>query len=473
MNKLKIYEELRKRGITLDKDGNVKRFNPNYFPSYIKENYLIIYANDKTYYVYDNGVWEMQEIAKLLRDLRNEFQAPMFGVWSPSMEKDYMVGMERELYYDGELNLYKNLINLINGMFNTDNFTLIEHDPKYYSTVRIPIEYTPNAECPMWKQFLLQIFEGDEERIKVAQEWAGYMLTPITKAQKALLLVGEGENGKGVFVDTMRLVVGEENISNITLNELNNEFSRIRLHNKTANISGENEMNGKSFNTQYFKAIVGEDTISAAEKHMPSISFKPICKMILTMNNLPDTKDTSHGYFRRLSLLPFNANFSESNRDNDLREKLKAELPGIFLWSMEGLKRLKANDFKFSPCKSMDDMLKTYQTEQKPMYEFFEDCIAPTEDARYREDNKLVYNTFKNWVADNGIGYPYSKLSNPKFWREFEAVAKKKGYKCTAGRSDKFRYHTGIKVVGEYKADLGFRPNNQFTITVNDEVSNL
>lgn len=140
---------------------------------------------------------------------------------------------------------------------------------------------------------------------------------------------------------------------------------------------------------------------------------------------------------------------------------------------MVGLKRLRENNYKFSPCKSMDEMLKKYQTEQKPMYEFFEDCIVPVEDTSYREDNKLVYNTYKNWASENGIDYHYAKMSSQKFWRDFEIVAKKKGYKCSSGRSNTFRYHTGIKVVGEYKAIMGISPNNKFTVSIDDEVSNL
>ncbi|NMM65240.1 hypothetical protein HBE96_21895 [Clostridium sp. P21] len=418
--------------------------------------------------MYNNEVWEIQDEVKFLQYLRDEFQKPMFGIWTPTIERDYIIGMERELYYHGELNPHKNLINLINGMFDTETFKLIPHNPKYYSTIRIPIEFTPDANCTMWDEFLIQIFEGDKERIKVAQEWAGYMITPDTNAQKALILLGEGENGKGVFIDTMRLVIGEDNISDIPLNELDRTFSRIKLYNKTANISGENEMNGKSFNTQYFKAIVGEDTINAEEKYMPSISFKPTAKLISTMNRLPNTKDVSHGYFRRLSILCFNANFSGEKRDNKLREKLKQELPGIFIWAMEGLRRLKENDYKFSTCKSMDEMLKQYKTDQTPMYEFFEDCIEPVEDESYREDNKIVYKTFKNWATENGIEYHYAQMSYQKFWREFEAVAKKKGYKCSSGRSNTFRYHTGIKVVGEYRAII----NNKFIFSIDDELNN-
>lgn len=407
-----------------------------------------------------------------MKYLRDEFQKPMFGIWTPTIERDYMIGMERELYYDDELNSNKNLINLVNGMFDTESFELKPHDYRYYSTIRIPIEYIIDAGCPRFQRFLRQVFEEDEERIMVAQEWAGYILTTATNAQKALILLGEGENGKGVFVDTLSQLIGEDNISNIPLNELSRPFSRVRLYNKTANISGENEMNGKSFNTQYFKAIVGEDTISAEEKNKPVFSFKSTAKLIMTMNNLPDTRDTSYGYFRRLSILAFNANFSGEKRDNQLREKLKEELPGIFLWAMEGLKRLRQNDYKFSPCKSMDEMLKGYQIEQKPMFQFFEDCIVPIEDTSYREDNKIVYSTFKNWATANGIEHHYAQMSLQKFWREFEAVAKKKSYKCNSGHSNIFRYHTGIKVVGEYRAMMGIDLNNKFALSIDDELNN-
>ncbi|MHC1723203.1 MAG: phage/plasmid primase, P4 family [Aminipila sp.] len=467
MSQIEIYQELKKRGVEFKKNGDLK-WNPNYFPKYIKENHRIIYASDKSYYKYEDGIWKVQDEGKLLKVLRDIFQKPKFGVWTPNYEKDYMIGMQRELYYECELNPNKNLINVKNGMYDTENFCLIPHDYRYYSTIRIPIKHIADAICPRFLKFLEEVFEGDEERIQVAQEWAGYIMTTATKAQKALILLGEGENGKGVFVDTLSSIVGEDNISNIPLNELSRAFSRVRLHNKTANISGENEMNGKSFNTQYFKAIVGEDVISAEEKNKPVFSFKSTAKLVMTMNNLPDTRDTSYGFFRRLSILAFNANFSGEKRDNQLKEKLKEELPGIFLWAMEGLKRLRENDYKFSPCRSMDEMLKTYQAEQKPMYEFFEDCIVE-DSANHREDNKLVYNTFKNWANENGIGY-YSKISAQKFWREFEAVAKKKGFKCNSNHSNTLRYHTGIKVVGEYKAILGLKINSHSNISIDDEI---
>lgn len=444
-------EELKKRGFTLDEAGKVKDFNANYFAEYIRSHYRLIYGRDGFFYEYQSkeGIWQKQDEGSLLRDLRNILQKPRFGVWTSYREKEYMTAIKRTLYHEEEMNPKKNLINLKNGMFDMETFKLIPHSHEYFSTIQIPIKYNSNAECPRFKQFLEEIFEGDKERKAVCQEWAGYSLTTSTKAQKALILYGNGENGKGVFIDTLSLLIGKENISNISLNELNKGFSRVCLYNKIVNISSENEMNGKSFNTQYFKAIVGEDTINAEQKNKPVFSFKPTAKMLLTMNNLPDTKDTSHGYFRRLSILCFNASFSNNQRDNNLKEKLQKELPGIFIWAIKGLKRLKENEFKFSECSNMDEVLKQYQKEQTPMLQFFDECIVEEKDNSYRVENKVLYNAFKGWAYRNGFSQ-YSKISSQKFWREFERIAKTKGYQCKAGRSNTTRYHTGIKFVREY-----------------------
>ena len=90
---------------------------------------------------------------------------------------------------------------MLNGMYDLEEFSLVEHNKNFYSTIQIPINYLPNAECPMFIKFLKDSFQDDEESEKLAQEWAGYLLTAETKAQKALLLYGSGANGKGVFID--------------------------------------------------------------------------------------------------------------------------------------------------------------------------------------------------------------------------------------------------------------------------------
>lgn len=441
--------ELMARGVIVDDNGKILGFNANYFAEYIRTNYPIIYGMDNCFYMYKNGAWIKVNDDSIFKMLRDILQEPKFGVWRKRFEEEYIVALKREIYHAKEMNMYNHIINLKNGVFDIRDMIFSSHNPKHFSTIQIPVEYKENAECPTFLKYLDEVFEGDKERIAVAQEWFGYALTTETKAQKALILYGSGGNGKGVFVEVLSLLIGADNISHIPLNELHKGFSRVCLYGKTANISSENESDGKTLNTQYFKAIVGEDVINAEQKGKPVFSFKPTVKMIFSMNNFPTTKDKSNGYYRRLMILNFSAYFSEENRDKDLKKKLRKELPGIFLWAIEGLKRLKENDYKFSKCRNMEEMLDEYKVEQNPLIGFFDECVAKEDDTEHRESNKEIYEAFKKWAEDNGHKV-YASISSQKFWKQFEALAKERGWQCKSGRSNSFRYHTGVRV--EYKA---------------------
>lgn len=465
--------ELEKRGFSIDpKTGGIIGFNANFFVEYVKERINILYSTDEFYYIYNDGVWVKKNDKEVLQLLRDMLQEPRFGIWKSRMEEEYTLALKREVFFSGELNPYKNIINMKNGVYDLKTQEFLPHNPKYLSTIQIPVEYKEQADWERFRRYLEEIFEKDYERIALAQEWFGYAITTETKAQKALILHGSGGNGKGVFTEVLSMLIGDDNISHIPLNELHKGFSRVCLYNKTANICNENETDGKSFNTQYFKAIVGEDTINAEQKNKPVFSFKPTVKFILSMNSLSSTKDKSKGYFRRLMILNFTAYFSEASRDKDLKDKLKDELPGIFLWAVDGLKRLEANDFKFSKCKNMEKSLKKYEKEQNPLIAFFEDCIVTTDDLSYREDNRVIINTFKNWAETNGHK-GYASMSSQRFWKEFEAIALSKGYNCEAGRSNALRYHKGVKVEGEYKAALITRPRSIFRETIEEQMAEL
>lgn len=444
-------KEIEDMGISVcNKTFTVKYFRPNRYAFYVSSKLKLIF-NKEDFYIYKTGVWTKLNEHYLLAKLRNQLHKYFDDIWSLKREKEYIEALKRLIFYNGELNLNKRYINLINGMYDIQEFKLVEHQPEFYSNIRIQIEYDENAKCPNFIKFIDQCFLYDEESKVLAQEWAGYLLTAETKAQKALILYGGGSNGKGVFIDIISYLIGKENISSIPLNELHKSFSRVCLYNKTANISNENECNGNSLNTQYFKAITGEDVISAEQKNKPVFEFKPTVKLVFSTNNLPHTKDTSYGFMRRLSILHFKNTVKEENKDRDLKEKLKLESQGIFLWAIEGLKRLKENNFKFSECTTSNEAINQYEKELNPMLLFFEECISKVNDEN-REDRKIIYNSFKVWAEANGMD-GYAKISTQRFWKKFQEHAKAIGYTCTLGRSNTFRYCTGVKVTGEYRVN--------------------
>ena len=183
-------EELVERGFGIkESNGEIFNFNANFFADYINNRIDILYAKDGFFYIYGKGVWVKKEDIEILTMLRDILQEPRFGVWSKRREEEYIVALKREVFYSGELNPFRNIINMKNGVFDLETFKFKPHDKKYLSTIQIPVEHKEDAKCPRFLQYTSEVFGGDKERIAVAQEWYGYSLTTETKAQKALISI--------------------------------------------------------------------------------------------------------------------------------------------------------------------------------------------------------------------------------------------------------------------------------------------
>lgn len=435
-----------------EKTGKVLGLNANIFAFYVSKKSRLIY-NKNDFYNYKEGLgkWIKVEDMKMKSTLRSILLSHCDSIWTRKLEDEYIEALKRTVFYEGELNSNRRFINMLNGMYDLETHTLLQHSYTYYSTIQIPIEYDKNAECTNFEKFLHESFLGDKESICVAEEWLGYAMTADTKAQKALVLYAKGRNGKGVYLHILGACVGKENTSNVAITELSNSFMRSSLHNKLANICSEMELNSRSLNTQYFKMITGEDEIMVEEKHKPAFSLKPTVKLIYSTNNLPHTKDVTLGFKRRLSILHFKNTVAEKDIDVNLKETLEAEISGIFNLAMNGLKRLKANNFQFTKCKASEELLKEYEKDLNPMISFFDECIEQA-DETYREDRKVIYNTFRVWADANGYK-GFADISTRKFWAKFNEQMGALEYKYKTGHSNNLSYYTSIKVVGDYKID--------------------
>ena len=446
--------ELYVRGFVLNEDSEVIKHNPNFFARHVQENFDFIHANDSTWYQYQESLFVEITQNELEQFVYEEMQEPRFGVWRERYAKESLVAMKNMLFNPNPLNENRDLINLLNGMYDTVNNELIPHDPKYLSTIQVPIEFDEEATCPIFENLLEEWFEGDKERITKAIEWLGYSISTDTSAQKALFLWGSGSNGKGVFTEILTHLVHKDNVSNVALNELQKNFYRATLYGKSLNIASETEFGSKKFNTQYFKAITGQDRINADFKNKQVFSFDPTVKLVISMNNFPMTNDNTNGYYRRIDFLPFTRQFSEEEQDRTLKDKvIQNEMPGIFNLALKGLNQLRANGFEFSPCAESDKVLKSYKAELNPMILFFDECIEETTDTTHQSDRKSIVERYYKWVDENCFGSD-NKYKTPTFWNKFRAEAEKRNIKTKNGHSGNFNYQTGVKLKDESSSKM-------------------
>lgn len=288
-----------------------------------------------------------------------------------------------------------------NGILNVVTRELTKHDPDFFTTSILPYSYDPHAKCENWLRFLNNTLEGDIERMNLLQEWLGYMMVGNYDYQKAMLLIGAPRSGKGTIGRVMQALVGEENYAGITLESLASDAVLETLIDKAVLFIGDaHSVSGNNRNAilDRFKSITGGDALPINRKYKGAWNGRLPGRMTLAANSIPAFADDSGAMANRLLILPFNKSFL-NKEDHQLTEKLLNELPGICVWALEGLKRLRANNRFTEPAASKierDDIEK----QQSPLKAFFDDCCELVPDERVTTAE--LYNRFKAWKLIDG-----------------------------------------------------------------------
>lgn len=412
-------------GFIKKENGKGYYFNANIFVRHMMKRATLAIMENGTFIVYKNkGYFEIVDIkviGKVIRYLMHEVQN---NIWLSSRENEILRALALEVPMIKELNPMRNYYNVENGMLNIDTLELIEHSPKFLSSVQTPIPYVKGAVPNLFLKCLDDITLNDRTLVAFIQELFGYVLTCETKAEKAFMFYGTGSNGKSLIAKIIRALVGEDNCSSISLEQFSQQFGLENLIGKTLNIASENELSSKKMNTESIKAIISGDPINIQIKYKTALSYIPICKLLFLVNTLPDTMDNTYGYYRKMEIVPFKRKFTDEEKELDLFEKLQLEMPGILNWALEGLHRLKSNNFQFTKSNAIEDAKKEYEEEQNPVLKFCKDCLVFKKGESIKKNEILV--AYDRYLRMNSIDDKGSK-SCQKFWKLFKAALDKVG----------------------------------------------
>jgi P4 family phage/plasmid primase-like protien len=92
----------------------------------------------------------------------------------------------------------------------------------------------------------------------------------------------------------------------------------------------------KPFDEAFVKQLTGSDTMSGRGLYAAQEEFVPVCKVWLSVNNMPKVRFDDKAMWRRIVPIPFDRRFTGDEADPRLEEKLKAEWPGILNWALRG-----------------------------------------------------------------------------------------------------------------------------------------
>jgi len=332
-------------------------------------------------------------------------------------------------------------INLRSGMLNINTFEIIPHDPAFYFTQMLPIDFDPQSDkrCETFLKYLETNIQTPEV-IAQLQEFTGYCLVRHAKYEKALYLLGPGADGKSTYMKILRELVGPENCSAVSFGAIEDQFQRSAMYNRLVNLSA--EIGAESMESQYFKKIVSGDTLQAAYKHVDTFEFDPYCKLVFAGNMLPRVRDNTDGYFRKLLIIRMKRQYLEDDpeRDPDLYDKLKAELSEIFYWALCGLARLvKQGHFTFSD--ETRDTMQDYRRLNNPVLCYVEEECEMGDGAEVAKQE--LYGDYSNYCKRNG----YTSLNAANFFRELVNVFRNlKSYRPRRNNPERLPYIQGIKI---------------------------
>ncbi len=323
---------------------------------------------------WDSGVYTHSRdlLWRLCRAFDGRLKSPHYK--EVEMQLRTMIKMKRPLED-------RNLIPVNNGIFNLKDKTFRPHAPQFIITSKIKTSYNPEAEKPIlggWFDFdewLDGIAVGDEDVVTLLWQIMNEAINPNYTRGKIVLLLGDGNNGKGTYQDLLKNLIGQENVAALRPDQFEGHKPEMLLG-KVCNI-GDDISNKYLDEVSDLMSIATGDTVMINPKHEKPVELttKPLC--LFSANALPNSRNKSQGWYRRLCIVPFNADFNG--------QKERPEIKQVFLKDRELL------EWVLFKILNMENFKK-----------FIEPEVTKTMLEEYKSDNDYILGFVKNRYIPNG-----------------------------------------------------------------------
>lgn len=364
-------------------NGN-RTFRNNWLANDIEDDFNFVYVKDtERFYIYTGKYWE----EKAERKIKEECNHRLGDEYTPARANkvvDTIKTRGRITHRKEDFQPNKNKIPFNNGYYNLETEELEEHKPEDNFTHIIPWDYNPEAQCPKINEFLDDILENEKDKETII-ETIGYSLLADYPYAHALILYGGGNNGKSVLLDLWKKILSEDNYKEEQLQQLEkSRFATQSLYRKLAVFN--DDLPSTELETgSTLKALTGGGDIRAEYKGGAHFQFSNYATPVFACNEIPGTKDTSDGFFRRWEIINFPYEFKDNPVTSTQKKKVpkdqlipeltkESEIEGLLNEAVIALELIKENGgftYKTSP----EDTETLWKSYSNPVEQFLEVCI--------------------------------------------------------------------------------------------------
>lgn len=292
------------------------------------------------------------------------------------------------------------LLGVLNGVVDIRTGVLRAGTPEDRITMTCRARFDPGASCPEWEATVARVFGNDDELMLYVQCALGYSLTGIVNEQCLFLNTGSGSNGKGTVLNTVGTLL-HDYAANLPFSSLETQ-AKGAIGNDIAGIVGKRFVTasepkkGLQLDDARIKTLTGCDPITVRRLYHENFTFQPSAKFWLSCNDKPLIDDSSYGMWRRIRVVPWDAQFKDERNDKELKQRLEQEFDGILNWLVDGCVHGWRKMGLRVP-EVIQNATKEYESESDVLTLFKDERLA-TGDSR-RIGGGQLYREYLDWVA--------------------------------------------------------------------------
>lgn len=297
--------------------------------------------SQQTWRIWNNTIWERRHEKVCQRLLKTQVQAMNIDYPRESYIKDVLESLSLtflretwETFDRSEWIAGKNgVLNLVTGKVEPHQpgfgFTsVLPHEVRPFSPARTEDEILSQLQetCPEVHHFLSSSVLGDKRKtLKLLAVVAGILRFRLAKLQKFVHLIGEPGTGKGTFMRLLKDVVGATNTQSASLTNLHDGSVMARIIDAQLVLFPDER---KQVGVEWLLKLTGEDDIDYRKVYTEGGS-SPFNGSVVVASNSPVFSGDTTGLDRRLCLIPFLNVIPDQQRDPELQDRIKAEVPGL------------------------------------------------------------------------------------------------------------------------------------------------
>jgi putative DNA primase/helicase len=387
-----------------------------------KHNWHIIHS-EGFFYIFNGAYWvalEDSEVKQLLKSAAIQMSYTEIECRDVSFVDKLFQQAVQDGFFTERNYKKQSIINLKNGslVLDENGATLKAFDYRDFLTHQLDFNHDPTAKNAVFQQYLDDVLPNKETQ-KTLQQVAGYLFIKGLKLELTFFLYGTGANGKSVFFEVINGVIGNDNISNYSLESLTDEkgYHRAMIKDKIVNYGTDIRLT--KIDAGIFKTLASGEPIEARLPYRDPFMMTDYAKLIFNVNKMDSANvEHTHGFFRRFLVIPFNQKVPDHLQDKDLHKKILTDRAGVLNWIIEGAEEVvkNRNIFVSAEC---EEFKKQFMKETDSVAMFEEQHVKENLNGTfYSQTVANAYLDYKNYCLDAG----FKPLGRNNFSKRMQAI---------------------------------------------------